>query len=364
MKSDDLPRFTTAKSYSGGAAEGGGRLLSGRNRGTSAPMRVLVTGGSGFLGSHVAEQLSEAGHTVVALVRKSSNRKFLSTLKNVELAEGSVDDRASVDRAMKDVDAVVHSAGAVKATSEASFFETNTQGTVNLLEAALAHAPNLKRFVHISSLEACGPSLNGGPVPVDQERPVTAYGRSKLAAEKEVLARKDKLPVVILRPAAIYGPRDVEILEAFRAVSRRQYPVIGDGSMMGCYTYGPDCARACVLAITADVPSGSVYFVDDGEPMTMARAMGEVLPNAVGTKPFVRMGIPFPILSLASFGVEAYGRLRKKAVMLTREKVAMLKCDWVCDSTPTKAALGWTPEVRFADGAKTTYKWYQDNGWL
>ncbi|MBX3229709.1 MAG: NAD(P)-dependent oxidoreductase [Labilithrix sp.] len=327
-------------------------------------MRVLVTGGSGFLGSHVAEQLTRDGHTVVALVRKSSNRKFLSTLPNLELAEGGVEDRAAVDRAMKDVDAVVHSAGLVKARSEAEFRQTNTEGTVNLLEAAREHAPNLKRFVHVSSLEACGPSLDGKPVEPSQEQPVTAYGRSKLAAEKEVLVRKDKLPVVILRPAAIYGPRDIEIFEAFLAASRRQYPVIGDGSMVACYTYGPDCARACVAAINADIPSGSVYFVDDGEPLPMSRAMGEILHEALGTSALVRFGVPFPVLRLASIGVEAYGRVRGRAVMLTREKVAALRNHWVCESKRTREELGWQPEVTFPEGAKLTAAWYRENGWL
>jgi nucleoside-diphosphate-sugar epimerase len=327
-------------------------------------MRVLVTGGSGFLGSHVAEQLSKDGHTVVALVRKSSNRKFLSTLTNVAFAEGSVEDKAAVDKAMKGVDAVVHSAGLVKAKSEAQFRETNTQGTVNLLEAALEHAPNLQRFVHVSSLEACGPSFDGHPVPLDQERPVTAYGRSKLAAEKAVLKRKDKLPVVILRPGAIYGPRDVEILEAFRAVRRRQYPVIGDGSMLGVYTYGPDCARACIAAITAEIPSGNIYFVDDGMPMTMSKAMGEVLPDALGIAPLLRFGIPFPILKLASLGVETYGKVRGQAVMLTREKVKMLSHHWVCESGKTQQDLHWKPSVAFPEGAKLTATWYRENGWL
>jgi nucleoside-diphosphate-sugar epimerase len=327
-------------------------------------MRVLVTGGSGFLGSHVAEQLSLKGHHVVALVRKTSNRKFLSTLENVELAEGSVEDRAAVDRAMFGIDAVVHSAGLVKARSEAEFFACNTQGTVNLLEAAIAHAPKLKRFAHVSSLEACGPSLDGQPIPLDQEKPVTAYGRSKLGAEKEVIARRDKLPVVILRPAAIYGPRDVEILEAFRAARRRQYPVIGNGAMLGCYTYGPDCAKACLQAIFEDVPSGGIYFVDDGEPLSMARAMGEVLPEALGTAPLVRFGVPFPILRLASIGVEAYGRVRGKAVMLTREKVKMLSHHWVCESKRTRSDLKWQPEVTFPEGARRTAKWYAEHGWL
>jgi nucleoside-diphosphate-sugar epimerase len=327
-------------------------------------MKVLVTGGSGFLGSHVAEQFSAAGHTVVALVRKSSNRKFLSTLPRVELAEGSVEDRASIDRAMAGVDAVIHSAGLVKARTEAEFFSCNTEGTVNLLESALANAPKLRRFVHISSLEACGPSLDGRPVPLDQEQPVTTYGRSKLAAEKAVLSHKDKLPVAILRPAAIYGPRDVEFLEAFRAARRRQYPVIGDGTMLGCYTYGPDCAKACLQAVLEDVPSGSVYFVDDGEPLSMARAWGELVHEVLDTRPLFRLGVPFPLFRLASYGVEAYGKVRGKAVMLTREKVSMLRHDWICESEKTRSDLKWAPEVSFREGLERTAKWYTDNGWL
>jgi nucleoside-diphosphate-sugar epimerase len=327
-------------------------------------MKILVTGGSGFLGSHVAEQLTQAGHHVVALVRKSSNRKFLSTLANLEFAEGRVEDRAAVDRAVRGVDAIIHSAGVVKARTEAEFMTCNRDGTVNLLEAALAHAPNLRRFVYVSTLEACGPSWDKKPIPLDQERPVTAYGRSKLAAEKAVLSRADKLPVVILRPAAIYGPRDVEILEAFRAVRRRQYPVIGDGTMLGCYTYGPDCARACLQATFEDVQSGSVYFVDDGEPLSMARAMGELLPAAVGTRPLLRFGVPFRLLRIASLGVEAYGKVRGKAVMLTREKVAMLRHHWVCESQRTREDLKWSPEVSFPEGARRTAKWYAEHGWL
>jgi nucleoside-diphosphate-sugar epimerase len=330
-------------------------------------MRVLVTGGSGFLGSHVAEQLANAGHTVRALVRKTSNRKFLSTLPRIELAEGAVEDRASIDEAFTNggpVDAVVHAAGVVKARSEAAFFQCNTEGTVNMLEAAREHAPKLVRFVQVSSLEACGPSIDHGPISPDQEKPISAYGRSKLAAEKEVLARKDALPVVILRPAAIYGPRDVEILDAFKAVRKWLYPVIGDGSMLCSYTYGPDCARACIRAIDADVPSGSIYFVDDGEPLTMARAMGEILPEAIGRRPLVRMGIPFGVFKLVALGVETYGKVRNKPVMLTREKVNVLRQSWVCDSTKTRDDLAWKPEVSFPDGARMTAKWYEDNGWF
>ncbi len=304
------------------------------------------------------------GHMVRALVRRTSDRSFLKTLTNLEFAEGSVEDRASLSKAMWNVDAVVHSAGIVKARSEAEFFACNTDGTRNLLEAAMERGPSVRKFVHVSSLEACGPAYDGKPVPCEQERPVTAYGRSKLAAEKECLRRKGSLPIVILRPAAIYGPRDNEILEAFRAARRRQYPVIGDGRMVGSYTYATDCAQACIRALEANVPSGSVYFVDDGNPLTMARAMGEIVPQAVGTKPWFRIGIPMTVLRAASVGLEAYARVSKHPVMLTREKVAMLSHDWVCDSQATRKDLSWKPAVSFLEGAELTARWYQENGRL
>src|SRR5581483_8797383 len=180
-------------------------------------MKVLVTGGSGFLGSWVCEQLAARGDSVRALVRKSSNKKFLQTLKGVELCEGGVEDAAAVDKAIEGVDAVVHCAGLVKARNEDEFKTTNVEGPRNIVQSSKKH--RVKRLVLLSSLEASGPSQDGRPVPDDQERPITAYGRSKLEGEKVALAAKADVPLTILRPGAIYGPRDQEILEAFRTVA-------------------------------------------------------------------------------------------------------------------------------------------------
>src|SRR5204863_2082913 len=131
--------------------------------------RVLVTGASGFLGSHVAEQLARAGHSVRALVRKTSKVKFLEGLSSVELAYGAIEDADRVAEAVKGIDAIVHAAGIVKARDADEFHRTNVQGTINVVEAAKKHAPGLKRLVHISSLEAVGPSPNGEPVPAHRE---------------------------------------------------------------------------------------------------------------------------------------------------------------------------------------------------
>jgi nucleoside-diphosphate-sugar epimerase len=312
----------------------------------------------------VAEQLVDAGHTVRALVRKTSNLDFLKTLPNVEFAYGAVEEADAVAEATKGVDAIVHGAGIVKARNKDEFHRINVQGTSNVVEGAKAHAPNLKRLVFVSSLEACGPSASGEPVPADQANPVTAYGRSKLAAEQAVLAAKDQLPVVILRPTGIYGPRDIEILEVFKSVQRRVLPITGDGTGRVTFTYGPDCARACIRAIHADIPSGKTYFITDGHTYVMREAMEDV-ERAIGRRALVRRGLPFAVFNAVAYGVETYGKITKKAVMLTREKVKALHAPaWVCSTDTAMTDLGWKPEVDWSQGTRLTVDWYRKNGWL
>lgn len=328
-------------------------------------MKILVTGASGFLGSHVAELAVADGHTVVALVRKSSNTKFLKTLTGVELAYGAVEDATSVKSAMKGVDAVVHSAGLVKARNEREFFDINAEGTRNVLDAAKAEAPSLRRFVFVSSLAAIGPSSDGRPVPSDAEpRPVTHYGRSKLAAERLVLEESKNLPVTVLRPPMIYGPRDNESFAFFQSVARRFLPYVGDGTNTLSVVYAVDAARACLRAIDAEVPSGRAYFIDDGRVYVWRDMLGDI-EKALESKALVRMSIPLGVMHGAALASEAWGKLTGKAVMLTRDKLGELsQKHWVCDSSDTRQELGWQPEVDWAEGARRAARWYRDNGWL
>jgi len=329
-------------------------------------MKVLVTGASGFLGSHVAERLSARGDRVRALVRKTSNTKFLEGLANVELFEGSVEQSDRLCEAVDGVDAIVHAAGIVKARTVDDFFAVNVGGTSNLVQAARTNASgrSLKRFVYVSSLEACGPSSDGAPVKVDQEMPVTSYGRSKLSAEKVVVAVKDQLRSTILRPGAIYGPRDSEIFEAFRSIQRGLLPLVAGGTAKGMWIYATDCADACIRAIDAEVPSGRAYFVDDGcGPLEASRMFADA-EHALGRRALVRVNLPVAMLLTVARGLEVFGRFTNRPIMLTREKANMLLQDWVCSSEETRRELGWEPKVPWGEGVERAVRWYRDNGWL
>ena len=281
-------------------------------------MRVLLTGGSGFLGSFVAERLATEGHVVRALVRPRSDRKVLDRLPRVELAPGAIEDRASLGAAVDGVDAVVHVAGIVKARRPAEFFEVNAQGTRNLLEA-----------------------------------------------ERAVLAAKDRLHVTVVRPPLIYGPRDRETLAFFTSVRNGVLPMTGDGTNTLSVVYVKDCAAAVVRALQAQgVPSGRSYFVDDGAVYVWRDALKEI-ETALGRRALVRFGMPLGVVKVAAAATQLWGKMTNTAQMLTLDKVNELtQPHWVCSGAGARRELGWEPRVQWAQGVQEAVKWYRAEGWL
>jgi nucleoside-diphosphate-sugar epimerase len=326
---------------------------------------VLLTGGSGFLGSHVAEALASRGMTVRALVRASSDVGHLSTVPGVALVRGSLDDPESLSAALTGVAGVIHCAGVIKARSPEGFVRGNVRGTANLLEAARGARVPPARFVHVSSLAAAGPSRDGRPRPPGEApAPLTAYGRSKLEAESLVRAAASALHTVVIRPPVIHGPRDRETLALFKAVAWGILPLTGSPDAVVSMIWARDCAEACVAALGADVPSGSAFDVEDGAPETLGSIVGHI-ERAVGKRVRLRMPIPEPVLRAAALASEAAGWISGRAVMLTRDKVRELRAPhWVCDGGAAREALGWRPEVTFAEGARLSAAWYRSAGWL
>lgn len=327
-------------------------------------MKVLLTGATGFLGSHICEQLVDAGHEVRALVRKTSDTRVLQTLRSVELFEGAIEDRTSCLRACEGIDAIIHNAALVKARSEAEFRLANVIGTQNMLDGATLHKKSIKRFVFVSSLAARAPSTDGRPLPDSAEpAPVTTYGRTKLEAERAVLACKDDFHVVVVRPTAIYGARDREMFQLFQVAHRRVAPLVGDPRGKLTLIHGEDCARAIVLTLDAQVPSGRAYDLDDGRVYNR-QDLVRGLELAVGQPALVHLPIPRLLMETVGLVSEQVGRVTNRSVMLTREKVNELHQQWVGNSKPAQEELGFRPRLTWEDGAKKTADWYFSNGWL
>ncbi len=327
-------------------------------------MRILLTGGSGFIGSYVAAQLADGGHEVRALVRTSSDTRRLEQVPGLELATGALDDRGSLRAAVTGCDAVVHLAGLVKARSRSEFFTVNAEGTANVLEAAVA-ARSEGRFVHVSSLAAIGPSPDGSPVHEGTPpHPVTAYGRSKLAGEQVVLDAAGRIPVTVIRPPVVYGPGDRETLSFFKAVQRRTLPMLGDGRNTLSVLYAADCAAAIVAATLSDGPSGRAYFVEDGRVQVWREALHDI-ETALGRRARLRTGVPPWTLRLAAAASQTWGAITGTPRMLTLDKVHELEQrHWVCSGEVARRELGWEPRVPWHEGVELAAAWYRREGWL
>jgi len=193
---------------------------------------------------------------------------------------------------------------------------------------------------------------------------VTHYGRSKLEAEAVAAERTSELPITVLRPPVLYGPRDREVFAFFKAVKLGVLPMTGSPDSVLSTLFATDCAAACVNALSADLPSGTILDLEDGKPETLAEIIRHI-EAAIGRRAWLRVPVPHAALYAAAAVSEATGKLLGRAVMLTRDKVHELRAPhWVADGTAARAALDWAPTVDFESGARRTAKWYREAGWL
>jgi nucleoside-diphosphate-sugar epimerase len=322
-------------------------------------MKALVTGATGFVGSHLAEALRSRGDDVTALVRSPAKAAALRPL-GVRVVRGDLDDHDSLARAVEGQDVVFHVAGLVAARDEAEFLRCNRDGTANLVAAA-ARA-QVSRLVYVSSMAAGGPAERGRPLAgTEPPRPVTAYGRSKL--EGEAVVRAGTLPWVIVRPPTVYGPRDREVLKVFRMARWGVAPVFGDGSQELSAVHGADLADALVAAGTAATTPGKVYYACHPEVVTSAelvRAVGRAMGRPVRL-------VPIPhALGRSMLGVtELAARLAGQTTILTRDKAnEFFQAAWTGDPGPLTRDSGWRAKHDLPSGLADTYRWYQSAGWL
>lgn len=325
--------------------------------------RVFVTGGTGFVGSHVVERLLDEGIEPICLVRETSDTDHLDGL-GVETFVGSLTHVEGLRPALRDVDGVVHIAGVIKAKDFDWFYQINADATGELAKLALETNPDLERFVFISSVSAQGPSEGKTPRPLEETpAPVSHYGRSKLAGEKEVLKYSDNLPVTIFRPPPVYGPRDHEMLAAFKMARRGINAVYGSGDSLLSVVFIDDLVDAIYRSLVTDHPSGSIFPIDDGQIHSWRSLTGDI-GRAMGKDPMT-LPVPTPLFHAAAHASEAWGKIVDKAMIFTTDKVAEMSQDsWICGCGELEEALGWTPDWPLQKGAKVTAEWYIREGWI
>lgn len=323
-------------------------------------MRVLVTGGTGFIGSHLVEELLMRGHRVLCLVRER-----LGWLENlpVELYFGDLTRPKTLRGAVEGADCLYHLAGLVRAKDPREYFRANHLGTRNLLLACLEAEVPPARFVYVSSLAALGPSEDLRPLrEEDTPRPISPYGLSKLKGEEEVLKRSGRLHVVVIRPPAVYGPRERDLYTYFRLAHRGFFPIVGFHERRLSLCYIDDLVQGLLLAGERDVPSGAIYHIA-GEGAYSLREIREVFVEALGVRS-VMVRLPKILFYTLAVFAEGWGRLTGRPPLFDRGKAHEMASSWIADISKAKRELGYAPRFPLQEGIKLTVHWYRKEGWL
>jgi dihydroflavonol-4-reductase len=326
-------------------------------------MHALVTGGQGFVGSHLCARLVAQGHRVRVLARASSSLGNLAGV-DVEVVRGDLTQPESLLSAVAGCDEIFHVAGALKGLREQDLFRVNADGTRNLVAAAASAQPRASRFVYVSSLAAAGPSAGGKAARTEAMplQPMTWYGHSKLEGENAVRAAVG-LDWTIVRPPIVFGPRERDVFGYFRIARRGVLPVVGFSDRYYSLIYVDDLVDGLVRAAASRAAVGQVYFLAGPEVVSWVE-LGQSIASALGVagRP---LRLPELVAAAAGRIADLYALARGRPEIFSSQKVIeMLAPAWVC--SPDKAArdFGWRASTPLPDALATTARWYREHGWL
>jgi len=328
-------------------------------------MRVLITGGTGFVGSHLAPRLIKRGYDVRVLARKETPKTDYLKKLGIEICLGDITDKSSVNKVVKDIDLIYHLAAILReiAVPDKVLWEVHVDGTKNILDAALQE--NVERFIHCSTVGVLGDIENP---PADESAPYNpgdSYQKTKCEGEK--LASKHfnetGLAGVVVRPCGIYGPGDTRLLRLFKAICHKKFIMIGKGDVFYQLTYIDDLIDAFELCGQKKEALGEIYIIAGNESPTLNELV-EVIAKAVDV-PVPRKRFPFfwPVW-LASWICEAVCKPLGVEPPLFRRRVDFFRKNRAFDISKARKELGFEPKIDLETGIKITADWYKRQGWL
>ncbi len=325
--------------------------------------KVLITGASGFLGFHIIEAALRMGLEVHAAVRKNS---VVSHLKHFNI-QYTYPDFSSIDDLRKEMDEknyhyIIHAAAVTKAGNPEEYNRVNAEYTFNIGKAAETLAMPLKKFVFVSSLAAIGPLQDAGDTITEltKPHPVTSYGRSKLLGEEKLSALA--LPLIIIRPTAIYGPREKDILILFKSIVRGWEPYIGKLPQQLSFIYAKDAADIIVNALFSR-QHHAAYNISDGSIYNRYELADYA--KSLLDKQTTRVYLPKTIAKTVAYVLEKIYNIFNKAPALNREKLYELTAaNWNCSIEKARKELGFNPAYNLGFGLMETIDWYRNNKWI
>lgn len=332
-------------------------------------MVTLVTGGTGFVGSHLVERLVERGDEVRAVIRPGRTAPKWLIHPRISLVQVNLVDRNALAATLDGVETVYHVAGAIKATSAEAFHQANAETTRSLLAAARGKG-TIRRFVLVSSQAVAGPSqphpeAPGLHVPVTEDdgyAPLSTYGQSKLAAE--VIARRfrEDVPLTIVRPTTVYGPRDSASLPFFQLARFGLRLGLAEHRVISL-VHIADLLDGLLLAGEREVPSGRSYFLSGPEDASLRELMAVI--GRVSARPGIWIPAPDRVVRAAGDIAGMFSALTGRAEVFGPEKAQeIIAPGWRCDISRARRELGYNPRVLLTDGIAQTAAWYRERGWV
>ncbi len=326
--------------------------------------KVFITGANGFLGSHLIDRLLEKGDEVHALVRSTSNLRWLKG-KKVQFHYGDVTgDLKGLREGLHDVDIVYHVAGVIRARKKEVYYKVNVEGTENVLKSCLEICPTVSRVVIVTSIAAHGPNPGSHSMREnDACQPLTDYGKSKYEAERVAFRYQEQLPITFVRPPAIYGPRDEQILDFFKMVQKGLMLLPGREEKILNLCYVQDVVSGMILSAESPKGVGQVFFIaaDQNYPW---KEISQIVSQVMEKKP-ITLSIPSSIVWMVATVMDAWSVVSGKTYSINRDYVKnFLQPNWAVDITKANKALGYQPAYSLEKGIRATVEWYKKEGWL